>query len=142
MRTSIFVRALASRRSCNQPENVSLCLIVGILLLLFIRDSAPFDNQFQPDPLPILAGQDGRPPPEAVATAISGSKNCVVSVICKTLLRYLPGRSSRLSSPAATLRPTWPCTLSGCSAIELLEPPTSKLPPTPTPTDALPWAPA
>lgn len=63
MRTSIFVRALASRRSCNQPENVSLCLIVGILLLLFIRDSAPFDNQFQPGPLPILAGQDGRPPP-------------------------------------------------------------------------------
>ena len=42
---------------------------------------------------------------------------------------YLPGRSSRLSSPAATLRPTWPCTLSGCSAIELSEPPTSTLPP-------------
>src|SRR3984893_8552623 len=55
---------------------------------------------------------------------------------------YLPGRSSRLSSPAATFRPTWPCTLSGCSAIELSEPPISTLPPTPTPTDALPWAPA
>jgi hypothetical protein len=26
---------------------------------------------------------------------------------------YRPGRSSRLSSPAATLRPSWPCTLSG-----------------------------
>jgi hypothetical protein len=36
--------------------------------------------------------------------------------------------------------PTWPCTLSGCSAIELLEPPTSTLPPTPTPSVALPWA--
>src|ERR1700676_1226920 len=54
----------------------------------------------------------------------------------------LPGGSSRLSSPAATLSPTWPCTLSGCSAIELFEPPTSTLPPTPTPTDALPCAPA
>ena len=28
--------------------------------------------------------------------------------------------------------PTWPCTLSGCSAMVLLEPPTSTLPPTPT----------
>ena len=55
---------------------------------------------------------------------------------------YLPGRSSRLSSPAATLRPTWPCRLSGCSAIELFEPPTSTLPPAPTPIVALPWAPA
>src|SRR6202171_1079398 len=55
---------------------------------------------------------------------------------------YLPGRSSRLSSPAATLRPTWPWTLSGCSAIEFADPPTSTLPPTPTPTDALPCAPA
>ena len=53
-----------------------------------------------------------------------------------------PGRSSRLSRPAATLRPTWPCTLSGWSAIELLEPPTSALPPIPTPTEALPCAPA
>jgi len=55
---------------------------------------------------------------------------------------YLPGRSSRLSSPAATLRPTCPCTLSGCSAIEFADPPTSALPPIPTPTDALPCAPA
>ena len=36
-----------------------------------------------------------------------------------------PGRSSRLASPAAMLTPTWPCTLSGCSAIVLFEPPTS-----------------
>src|ERR1700732_1339095 len=57
-------------------------------------------------------------------------------------VHYRPGRSSRLSSPAATLRPTWPCTLSGCSAIELFEPPTSALPPAPTPTAALPSAPA
>src|SRR5216684_6803769 len=56
----------------------------------------------------------------------------------KTNLIYRPGRSSRLSSPAATLSPTWPCTLSGCSAIEFAEPPTSTLPPSPTPTDALP----
>src|SRR6202035_607448 len=55
---------------------------------------------------------------------------------------YLPGRSSRLSSPAATLIPVWPWTLSGCSAIELFEPPTSTLPPTPTPIVALPCAPA
>src|SRR5258708_27096921 len=60
----------------------------------------------------------------------------------KTNLIYRPRRSSRLSSPAATLRPTWPCTLSGCSAIEFAEPPTSTLPPSPTPTDALPCAPA
>ena len=60
----------------------------------------------------------------------------------RAIRRYLPGRSSRLSSPAATFRPTWPCTLSGCSAIELSEPPTSTLPPSPTPTDALPCAPA
>ena len=52
-----------------------------------------------------------------------------------------PGRSSRLPNPAATLMPTWPCTLSGCSAIELAEPPTSTLPPTPTPSVALPCAP-
>src|SRR5437660_2263841 len=55
---------------------------------------------------------------------------------------YRPGRSSRLSSPAATLRPTWPCRLSGCNAIELAEPPTRTLPPAPTPIDALPCAPA
>src|SRR5450631_1084251 len=55
---------------------------------------------------------------------------------------YRPGRSSRLSSPAAMLSPTWPCRLSGCSAIELLEPPTSTLPPAPTPIAALPCAPA
>jgi hypothetical protein len=60
----------------------------------------------------------------------------------ESALRYRPGRSSRLSSPAATLNPVWPCTLSGCSAIELSEPPTSTLPPSPTPTDALPCAPA
>src|SRR5207302_7577931 len=53
-----------------------------------------------------------------------------------------PGRSSRLSSPAATLRTTWPCTLSGCSEIEFAEPPTRTLPPAPTPIDALPCAPA
>src|SRR5580700_232587 len=51
---------------------------------------------------------------------------------------YRPGRSSRLSSPAATLKPTWPCRLRGCNAIELLEPPTSTLPPAPTPIVALP----
>jgi hypothetical protein len=56
-------------------------------------------------------------------------------------LYYLPGRSSRLSNPAAMLTPTWPCTLSGCSAIEFAEPPTSTLPPTPTPSVALPCAP-
>ncbi len=56
-------------------------------------------------------------------------------------LYYRPGRSSRLSNPAATLTPTWPCTLKGCSAIELAEPPTSTLPPTPTPSVALPCAP-
>ncbi len=54
---------------------------------------------------------------------------------------YLPGRNSKLSNPAAMLTPTWPCTLSGCSAIELAEPPTSTLPPTPTPSVALPCAP-
>src|SRR6266404_4273197 len=59
----------------------------------------------------------------------------------KKSLDHRPGRSSRLSKPAATLRPTWPCTLSGCSAIEFAEPPTSTLPPSPTPTDALPCAP-
>src|SRR5712671_384708 len=57
-------------------------------------------------------------------------------------LDYLPGRSSRLSSPAATLRPTCPWTLSGCKAIELAEPPTRTLPPRPTPIVALPCAPA
>ncbi len=67
-----------------------------------------------------------------VSSRASGSENC----------DYLPGRSSRLSSPAATLRPTSPSTLSGCSAIELFEPPISTLPPTPTPTAALPCAPA
>src|SRR6476660_5764986 len=51
---------------------------------------------------------------------------------------YRPGRSSRLSSPAATLMPTWPCTLSGCNAIELFDPPISALPPTPMPSAALP----
>ena len=45
---------------------------------------------------------------------------------------YRPGRSSRLSSPAATLTPTCPCRLSGCSAIELFEPPTRTLPGTDT----------
>src|SRR4051812_7163539 len=55
---------------------------------------------------------------------------------------YRPGRSSRLSKPAATLKPTWPCRLSGCNEIEFAEPPTSKFPPAPTPTDALPCAPA
>src|ERR1700704_4302276 len=55
---------------------------------------------------------------------------------------YLPGRSSKLSSPAAMLRPTWPCTLRGCNAIELFDPPTSTLPPAPTPIAALPCAPA
>ena len=54
---------------------------------------------------------------------------------------YRPGRSSRLSNPAAMLTPTWPCKLSGCSAIEFAEPPTSTLPPTPTPSVALPCAP-
>jgi len=39
-------------------------------------------------------------------------------------------------------RPTWPCRLSGCSEIELFEPPTRTLPPAPMPTDALPCAPA
>jgi len=54
---------------------------------------------------------------------------------------YRPGRNSRLSNPAAMPMPTWPCTLSGCSAIEFAEPPTSTLPPTPTPSVALPCAP-
>ncbi len=52
-----------------------------------------------------------------------------------------PGRNSKASNPAAMLTPTWPCRLRGCSAIELAEPPTSTLPPTPTPSVALPCAP-
>lgn len=60
----------------------------------------------------------------------------------KAMPAQRPGRSSRASRPAATLMPTWPCTLIGCSAIVLLEPPTSTLPPTPTPSVALPCAPA
>jgi hypothetical protein len=55
---------------------------------------------------------------------------------------YLPGRSSRPSMPAATLRPTLPSTLTGCSAMDLFEPPTRTLAPRPRPTVALPSTPA
>src|ERR1700730_3054722 len=77
------------------------------------------------------------------------SLRCIVAFLscCRSLRgereeNYRPGRSSRLSSPAATLSPTWPCRLSGCKEIELPEPPPRTFPPPPTPTDALPCAPA
>src|SRR6267154_997742 len=44
--------------------------------------------------------------------------------------------------PAATLSPRLASTLRGCSANELLKPPTNALAPTPTPTVALAVAPA
>lgn len=55
---------------------------------------------------------------------------------------YRAGRSSSPWKPAWTFRPVWPCRLSGWSAIELAEPPTSTFAPRPTPTEALPDTPA
>src|SRR6266404_6538548 len=54
------------------------------------------------------------------------------------------GWKVRLNSamPPATLRPVLPSMLTGCSEIELPEPPTNTLAPTPTPTVALAVAPA
>lgn len=43
--------------------------------------------------------------------------------------------------PAATFKPVLPWTLSGCSAMDLSNPPTSAFAPTPTPTVALAVAP-
>ena len=50
--------------------------------------------------------------------------------------RYLPGLEvPGFPARRRSLTPTWPWTLSGCSAIEFAEPPTSTtLPPTPTPS--------
>src|SRR5262245_38305762 len=45
-------------------------------------------------------------------------------------------RSCREATPAAMLRPCCDCTLRGWSTIDLSEPPTSALAPTPTPTVA------
>ena len=79
---------------------------------------------------------------EAIHLSPCGAMDCFAPLaMTGRQPNYLPGRSSRLSNPAAMLTPTWPCTLKGCSAIELAEPPTSTLPPTPTPSVALPCAP-
>ena len=50
-------------------------------------------------------------------------------------------RSARSATPTATLRPVWPCTLSGWRLMEFFEPPTRILVPTPTPIEASAFAP-
>ena len=105
--------------------------------------SVPHDATQSQDP----SLQETRTPDQQRTTpqGQSASKTRVNALTALRRIRernpYLPGRSSRLSSPAAMLRPIWPCKLSGCSAIEFAEPPTSTLPPTPMPSVALPWAP-
>ena len=65
----------------------------------------------------------------------------VTSRLTAWAANYCARCNSSEPMPAAALRPTWPCTDSGCNATERFDPPISALAPTPAPTVASAWAP-
>ena len=83
----------------------------------------------------------------ASGAAMIAGRRCSISgpLLSERAYFLMPATESNLRStpatPAATLRPVVPSMLNGCSAIDPSIPPTSTLPPSPTPTVALTVAP-
>jgi hypothetical protein len=82
-------------------------------------------------------------PALGVGAAMKEGRRCSISGPLRSERAYflMPATESNLRStpatPAATLRPVVPSMLSGCSEIDPSIPPTSTLPPSPSPTVAL-----